>query len=53
MARYKNITTAGSSTTLITKGSNYSGSINGIMISNNSDNPATVIVDLWDGASAV
>ena len=51
MAVYKNITTTGSSTTLIEKSSGIGGGINKITISNNSDNPATVIVDLWDGVS--
>ena len=51
MAIYKNITTTGSSTTLITKNAGVSGRINMITISNNSADAATVIVDLWDGVS--
>ena len=51
MARiYKNITT-GTTTDLIAKGRREAGSINKITISNNSDNPATVIVDLYDGTT--
>ena len=47
----KNITTSGSATTLIEKGSLISGNISKIIISNNSDNPATIIVDLFDGST--
>ena len=50
---YRNITTAGSATTLIIKDSNVGGNVSKITISNNSDNPATIIVDLFDGASTV
>jgi len=49
----KNITTSGSAITLIGKGSLISGNISKIIISNNSDNPATIIIDLFDGGSTV
>ena len=48
---YKNITTSGSSTTLIAKGSRADGSISKMLISNNSTSTATVIVDLYDGST--
>ena len=48
---YKNITTTGSSTTLIAKGQRAAGSISKITISNNSADAATIIVDLWDGVA--
>ena len=48
---YKNITTTGSSTTLIAKGQRAAGSISKITISNNSADAATVIVDLYDGTN--
>ena len=51
MAIYKNITSTGI-TTLITKGAAISGSIEKILISNNSaSNAAVVSVQLWDGTS--
>ena len=48
---YKNITTSGSSTTLIAKGSRADWSIAKMLISNNSTSTATVIVDLYDGST--
>jgi len=49
----KNITTSDQAVTLINKNSNnqLSRKLKKITISNNSDNPATVIVDLFDGSS--
>jgi hypothetical protein len=51
----KNITTSDQAVTLIEKNSNsqLSRKLKKITISNNSDNPATVIVDLFDGSSTV
>ena len=49
----KNITTSGSAITLIEKGSLISGNISKIIISNNSDTPATIKIDLFDGDSTV
>ena len=51
MAKYTNITTSGSSTVLIAKSNKSGGAIKKINISNNSSNPATVIVDLYDGTT--
>ena len=48
---YKNITTSGSSTTLIAKSSKVVGSVSKILISNNSADAATIIVDLYDGST--
>ena len=49
----KNITTSDQAVTLIDKNSNFgrSQTLKKITISNNSDNPATIIVDLFDGSS--
>ena len=49
MAKYTNITSSGSATTLIPKGGTRSGFVATISVSNNSANPATIILDLFDG----
>tara|TARA_Y100001938_G_scaffold131837_1_gene189409 strand:- start:890 stop:1201 length:312 start_codon:yes stop_codon:yes gene_type:complete len=46
-----NITTSGSSTVLITKGTFGDGAIREISVSNNSDNEAKIILDLYDGTT--
>ena len=53
MERYINITTSGSATTLMEKGSNQvpASGLRSLRISNNSANPATIIVDLYDGTT--
>tara|TARA_Y100000361_G_C10942052_1_gene229280 strand:- start:254 stop:547 length:294 start_codon:yes stop_codon:yes gene_type:complete len=50
MGLHKNITSDSVAITLIKKGSNFVAS-NKMTISNNSDNPATIIVDFFDGTN--
>ena len=53
MAKYKNISSA-TTTTLISKGGASSGNINKITVCNNSANPATSVhVNVWDGSGEV
>ena len=50
MGLHKNITTSGAAITLIKKGSNFVAN-NKMTICNNSDNPATIIVDFFNGTN--
>jgi len=53
MAIYTNIASSGTATTLITKGSEVSGSIRKITISNNGPSPATIRLYLHNGDSTI